>query len=210
MSLDQRDHGKIEWTERMWGYVSEGAVSFEEGYVKGKKAGNELEYVVNVHIDDLDAFLAGPDQGPAARHVPMTGKVSCPLFGGHKRRFQGGATFGLYWKDPQTGERRMSYDFQVRGRNNITYTFSGYKRIFRQPGKFDILEDHTTLYATLTWTENGQTKTAQGIIYFHPIPDLVPMLLSMLLPKDEGFLGPIKAIFVFRSNHHAEPVIKRI
>ena len=183
------NRGEISWTERMWGYMSDDVQSCEEGYVKGKKAGNKLEYVVNVHIDDLDALIDGPD-GQDARSVPMTGEVSCPLFGDHMQ-MEKGAKFGLYWKVPETGERRMSYDFLVKSRNGIVYDFSGYKLITHQPGDFDILEDHTTLYATLTWTEGGQPKKALGIIYFHPIPDLVPMLLSMLVPKDEGLLSRI-------------------
>src|SRR5271157_2454220 len=186
MSLGQGNNAQLEFTERMWGYVCEGADSFEEGFLEGKRTGNRLEYQVTIQIDDLDALIDGPDEGLNARHVPMTGRTSCQMLFGEDLPLQKGAMFGLYWKDPQSGERRMSYDFQVIGRNNILYTFSGYKRIVHDPGTFDILEDHITLYAILQWTESGQRKTAQGIIYFHPLTDLAPMLLSMLLPKSES------------------------
>lgn len=187
------DDSRLEWAERMWGYLYEGAASFEEGYLKGKEAGNKLEYVVTTQIADLDALLAGPDTGPGARHVPMTGRASCPMIFGQNIALQKGATFGLYFRDQQTNERRMSYDFQVIGPNGTTYTFSGYKRIVHDAGTFDILQDHTTLYATLQWQEGSENKTARGIIYFHPIPDLPPMLLSMLLPGSESLLGVISA-----------------
>ena len=199
MSPGQSDSAKLEWTERMWGYVCEGAASFEEGYLQGKRIGNRLEYLVTTQIDDLDALMAGPDEGPTARHVPMTGWASCLMLFGEELPMQKGASFGLYWKDPLSGERRMSYDFQVIGRNNTVYTFSGYKRIVHEPGTFDILEDHTTLYATLQWMEDGQTKTARGIIYFHPLTDLAPMLLSMLLPKSEDLLGILSAVTHLKS-----------
>ncbi|MGD0233587.1 MAG: hypothetical protein ABSC55_03510, partial [Syntrophorhabdales bacterium] len=223
MSFGQSDNAKLEWTERMWGYVCEGAPSFEEGYLAGKKTGNRLEYLVTAQIDDLDALMAGPDEGPTARHVPMTGWASCQMLFGENLPIQKGATFGLYWKDPQSGERRMSYDFQVIGQNNTLYTFSGYKRIVHDPETFDILEDHTTLYATLQWMEGSQRKTAQGIIYFHLLTDLAPMLLSMLLPKSENLLSVISAVahwknrlttmirfFLFVSREVSEEYLKNI
>ena len=194
MSLIHADSAELEFTERMWGYLCEGATSFEEGYLEGKKTGNRFEYRVTIQIEDFDALMAGPDEGPTARHVPMTGWASCGTLFGEKIPLQKGASFGFYWKDPQSGERRMSYDFQVIGQNNTLYTFSGYKRIVHDPGTFDILEDHTTLYATLQWMEGSQRKTAQGIIYFHLLTDFAPMLLSMLLPKSEDLLGLISAI----------------
>jgi uncharacterized protein (DUF362 family) len=180
-------HSKeLHFTERMWGYVSEGAASFEQGYLEGKESGNRLEYRVTISIEDLDALMAEPEAtvGDApARHVPMAGWASCGKLFGETLPLQKGAMFGLYWRDPQTGERRMSYDFQVTGQNKTVYTFSGYKRIVHDPGTFDMLQDHTTLYATLQWTEGGQKKTARGIIYFHVLTDLLPMLLSMFLPE---------------------------
>jgi uncharacterized protein (DUF362 family) len=223
MSLIDGNNAKLEWTEKMWGYVCEGAASFEDGYLEGKKTGNRLEYLVSTEIDDLDALLAGPDEGPTARRIPMTGQASCQVLFGEDASMQKGATFGLYWKDPQSGERRMSYDFQVIGRNNTLYTFSGFKRIVHDPGTFDLLQDHTTLYATLQWTEGGQKKTARGIIYFHPVPDLAPMLLSMLLPKGENLLDLISAavrlknrlitvirFFLFVSREVSEEYLKNI
>jgi uncharacterized protein (DUF362 family) len=195
MSPGQHSNAKLEFTERMWGYVCEGAASFEEGYLEGKKTGNKLEYEVTTRIDDFDALMTGPDEGPTARHLPMTGWASCQMLFGEKCPMQKGATFGLYWKDPQSGERRMSYDFQVKGQNKTIYTFSGFKRIVHDPGTFDILEDHTTLFATVQWEEGGQKKTARGIIYFHLLTDLAPMLLSMFLPKSANPLDLITTLF---------------
>ena len=177
----------LEFTERMWGYVAEGAASFGEGYLQGKQDGNRLEWTVTIRIDDFDAFIAG-SLDASARHVPMAGQASCAHIFGEERALEKGATFGLYYKEPQTGERRMSYDFTVKDKSGTTYTFSGYKRIIHDPGTFDILEDHTTLFGTLEWMKNGQKKSARGIIYFHLFPDLLTMLASMLFPKPDSFL----------------------
>ncbi len=197
MSPSTKQSSELHFTERMWGYLSEDAVSFEEGYLRGKEAGNRLEYEAAIDIEDLDALIAGPDGSngdAAARHVPMAGWVSCGTLFGEKRPMQKGATFGLYWRDAASGERRMSYDFQVVGKDKTVFTFNGFKRIAHDPGTFDILRDHTTLYATLQWMEGGVKKRALGVIYFHPATDLVPMLLSIFLPKTGNPLDLISGL----------------
>jgi hypothetical protein len=54
VGLAEGDSAKLEFTERMWGYVCEGADSFEEGFLEGKRTGNGLEYRATISIEDFD------------------------------------------------------------------------------------------------------------------------------------------------------------
>ena len=96
---------EFEMTETMWGYMSFRASSFKEGYEEGKRKGNKLQYEVTLHVENFREF-----KFPSGRRAPMTGWVSCKNLFGEKLPIYNGE-YGLYWVDPETGGRRISYDF---------------------------------------------------------------------------------------------------
>ena len=69
-----------EFTERMAGFVSTKVTDdFERAEAAAKQAGESLEFVLTVHVDDLDRFIADRDHA-----APMSGTVAAP--GSRRRR----------------------------------------------------------------------------------------------------------------------------
>jgi uncharacterized protein (DUF362 family) len=162
------DPNTLEMSETMWGYVAKGAASFKEGYEKGKRDGNKLQYEVTIHVDNFKEF-----KSPSGRRAPMTGWITCKNLFGEKLPVHNGE-YGLYVIDDETGQRRITYKFDFIGNDGKRYHFSGYKVISSEPWTFDILEDQTTLYATITGA-GTEEHVAKGIIHYHveTFPDMV-------------------------------------
>ena len=191
MSLFERLFGKpdlndFKMTETMWGYVAEGATSFKDGYEIGKQEGNKLQYEVTLHVDNFKEFKA-----PSGRRAPMSGWVTCQNLYGETLPIRNGE-YGLYTIDRETGQRRITYKFNFTGKDGKEYFFSGYKVIVHEPWRFDILEDQTTLFATITRTDDGnETVAAQGIIHYH-VEDFPDMLFSIRTPKDDTIANRVR------------------
>ncbi|MDJ0763822.1 MAG: DUF362 domain-containing protein [Myxococcota bacterium] len=198
----------FELTETMWGYMAmlhppvpsptdpdsdPGEAQYLEDYAMGKKQGNKLAYEVTLRVDDFKAFIA-----PSGRRAPMTGWVSVPKTLGEKLPIANGE-YGLYWIDPKTGGRRISYKFDFKGQDGRDYRFSGYKVIVHDKGEFDILEDQTTLFAKVETVEGSARQlVARGIIHYH-VEDFPEMVLSMRTPSDDTPLNRMRMTAAFFS-----------
>ena len=181
------DLNDFEMTETMWGYVAEGANSFKDGYEIGKQKGNKLQYVVTAHVDNFKQFKV-----PSNRRARMTGWVTCQNLYGEKLPIRNGE-YGLYTIDRETGQRQITYKFNFTGKDGVEYFFSGYKVIVHDEAwDFDIFEDQTTLFATITKTEDGnETVAARGIIHYH-VEDFPEMLLSIRTPKNDTIVNRVR------------------
>lgn len=169
----------FELTEKMWGYLAIGAASYQAGYEEGKSCGNRLEYEVTLHVRNFEEFTA-----PSGRKAPMTGYVSCPnLFGEQLPIYDG--EYGLYWIDPETGGKRISYRFRFRDNAGSEYCFSGYKVLVHEPWTPDLLEDQTTLFAQVVPAAGG--TGARGIIHFH-VEDLAGLITSIRTPDEDNLI----------------------
>ena len=196
---EPEETNEFELTESMWGFVSllnEPFVSDEEvpddsvetyrrGYEKGRQAGNRLSFTVTLHVDNYKAFVA-----PSGRRAPMTGKVTCKNLFGENRPISNGE-YGLYWVDPKTGERRISYRFEFEDSKGQRFRFSGKKKIVDDPGCVDILEDHTTLFTVIRRLGGGDPIVAKGIIHYH-VEDFPAMVLSIRTPKEDTLLNRMR------------------
>jgi len=195
------DPNTFEMTETMWGYVAEGAVSFQKGYEEGKREGHRLQYEVTLHVDNFKEF-----KSPSGRRVPMTGWVTCKNLFGEKLPIHNGE-YGLYSIDDKTGQRRITYRFDFTDRDGEEYHFSGYKVIVSEPWTFDILEDQTTLYATIDRTGDAdETVVAQGIIHYH-VEDFAEMVSSIRTPEDDTIANRVRMagkFFAFVSKEISE------
>jgi uncharacterized protein (DUF362 family) len=173
----------LEFTESMWGYVAKGAPGFNEGYKEGKARGNRFEYEVTIHVEDFEEFKK-------RRTAKLTGWVTCRNLFGEKLAIANGQ-FGLYTEDPESHEKRFSYEFDYTMQEGITYHFSGYKRIVDDPG-FDILEDHTTLFARIDRILGEQPQSyARGIIHYHLV-NLPSMVSSFRCPKNDAWANRVR------------------
>jgi uncharacterized protein (DUF362 family) len=184
---------EFELTETMWGYISMGAATYEDGYKIGKQKGNKLQYGVTLEVKNFKEFTASDD-----KKAPMKGWVTCENLFGEKLRISDGE-YGLYWPDPQTGERRISYKFNFKDKAGKEYQFFGIKKIVSGGGIFDVLEDHTTLFADISKFDNGEkTIVAKGIIHYH-VEDFPAMVFSIRTPKNDTLINRIRMTTKFFS-----------
>ncbi len=188
----------FELTESMWGFVSlletpfyddqevpgDRADLYRTGYERGRSDGHKLFFEVTLRVDDFRGFVS-----PTGRRAPMTGYLSCESLFGERRPISNGE-YGLYWVDPDTGERRISYRFDFEDRHGVPYRFSGIKKIVDGPG-FDILEDQTTLFTVIRKREGENPIVAAGIIHYH-VEDFPAMVLSIRVPGDDTFLNRMR------------------
>jgi uncharacterized protein (DUF362 family) len=199
--LKRPDLNTFEMTETMWGYVAEGADSYEEGYEQGKSNGNKLQYGVTLRVDNFKDF-----QSPSNRRAVMKGWVTCGNLFGERLPIDNGE-YGLYVIDPDTGQRRITYKFDFTAKDGTRYHFSSFKTIIHEPWKFDILEDQTTSFATISRIDsNGQTVAARGIIHYH-VETFPSMLGSIRVPGEDSIVNRMKMatkFFGFVSKEIAE------
>jgi uncharacterized protein (DUF362 family) len=192
---------RLEMSEGMWGFMAEGADSYQNGYEQGKREGNRLEYQVTLHIDDFKEF-----ESPSGRRAPMTGTMTCRNIFGENLEIRN-AEYGLYSVDPETGQRRITYRFDFTARDGKDYRFSGYKVIVHEPWALDILEDQTTLFATVSDLAGAAEKVVcRGIIHYH-VEDFPDMLLSIRTPGMDTLPNRIRMankFFSFVSNEISE------
>ncbi len=130
MSNQQKPGLRME--ETLWGYFAEGIDDFEEGYNKGEECNNRLQFWVTIDIESFEDFMK-----ISGHKAQMTGKVSCPSLG-KKLEIRNGE-FNLFQPDRVTGERRITYTFSFTGRDGKDYYLDGYKIIYDDPGKIDLL-----------------------------------------------------------------------
>jgi uncharacterized protein (DUF362 family) len=193
MCAQINDKNEFELTETMWGYMSMGAATYEDGYKEGKQKGNKLQYAVTLKVKNFKEFTAS-----SAKIARMEGWVTCENLFGKKLTITDGE-YGLYWPDPQTGERRISYKFNFTDKAGKEFQFFGIKKIVSDAGLFDVLEDHTTLFADISKFVNGEkTIVAKGIIHYH-VEDFPAMVFSIRTPKNDTLINRIRMTTKFFS-----------
>lgn len=171
--------------ETLWGFVAPGIDDFEEGYRKGKELNYRLQFWVTINIDELEEFIR-----ISGHTAPLAGTVSCPFFGKNLPIRNG--EFNLFQPDAGTGDRRITYSFGFTGRDGVDYYVDGFKVIFHDPGKIDLLEDMTTLFTRVYRSEPGGGQlVATGILHYH-VTDAPAMLASMEVTNATGLMDHIR------------------
>jgi uncharacterized protein (DUF362 family) len=183
--MSNRQKPGLRMKETLWGYFSEGIDDFEEGYKKGEKCNNRLQFWVNIDIESFEDFIK-----ISSRKAKMTGKVSCPSLGKNLKIKNG--EFNLFQPDGVTGERRINYTFSFTGRDGKDYYLDGYKIIYDDPGKIDLFEDMTTLFTRIyRETPTGGEILGSGILIYH-ISDLPAMIDSMKVTNCKSFIDRLR------------------
>jgi uncharacterized protein (DUF362 family) len=171
--------------ETLWGYFSEGIDDFEEGERKGKEHNNRLQFWVTIDIDSFEDFVK-----ISGHKAKITGKVSCPSLGKNLEIREG--EFNLYQPDPGTGVRRITYTFSFTGRDDKDYHLDGYKVIYHDRGKIDLVEDMTTLFTRIyRMGPTGGELLGSGIMLYH-MSDLPAMVASMEVTNCKSLIDQIR------------------
>ena len=171
--------------ETLWGYLTEGESDFEQGYRKGEKYNNRLQFWIKIDVKCFDDFLK-----ISGRKAKLTGQVSFPSLG-KKMKIRDGE-FCLYQPDIVTGERRITYTFSFTGRDGKDYYLDGYKVIYHDQGILDPYDDMTTLFTRIYQVDQGKKKLlGSGILKYH-IQDFPSMLASIKVTNTWSLIDQIK------------------
>lgn len=154
--------------EQMTGYFAMGADDPRTGDVQGQSANQWFGFDLQIHVDDLDAFVAN-----RAYPATVTGKYLGNLFGdGAQIDVQSGKFLFMSMGPGDTRQMVHEHTFVHGGR---TYAFKGVKYLDDDPLQIDMIHDLTTLYSTIR-DDAGQIVAA-GVLHF-PMKDFARLVAS--------------------------------
>jgi len=172
----------VTFTERMAGWAAPSADGdTEAGERRGRADGTPLEFVLTVHIDDLEALLRDP-----ATPGSLSGTVTAPVLSPQRLRVADG-TFRLMQEDPTHVDTwHMRYSMRLVSEDGEEFGFEGTKYLHDRSG-FDAWGDTTTLYVTITGGDNLGRVVAAGIMRLTAV-DFARQLTTMRVSGVGGSL----------------------
>lgn len=170
-----------EFTERMAGFVSmRVSDDFEAGAAAAEAAGESMEFILTVHVDDLDRFVADREH-----EAPMSGTVSAPGISPDALTVSE-ATFNLFNEDPdEIATHNLRYRMKLSATDGHEFWFFGKKLVHDDPG-FDPWDDTVTLYVTIhEGPSEAGPVVGRGILHIGPT-DLMRQLTTVQAIGTDG------------------------
>jgi cholesterol oxidase len=164
---------RLEFTEEMKGYVTQGESDYDRGFETGRAQDNSLMVHLTIKIDDVNRFVADPRHEATAE-----GYLRCMTLGGDLPVEMG--VFNLFMDEADLERKRLLYRLFLRGAAGESLTMTGFKEVKDDPG-FDVWRDNTTLFTRIlrghiSAAEETQAEAlASGIIHVHPLDFLKQM-----------------------------------
>jgi cholesterol oxidase len=163
----------LQFTERMRGWFSLGAVSYDGGASVGQARGSSIEYVITIAYPQLSDVLA--DQTVAAN---LWGTILAPALSPDRLHVTG--QFRLLVPDGEHVEtQHMIYQMVATAPDGRQWFIDGHKVVHDDPG-FDAWADTTTLLIDIS---DGQSVIGKGIMRIS-VADTVHMAASMTAPGE--------------------------
>ncbi len=164
----------LRFQEQLDGYFGPNLRSFKDGEDYGIINGNTVLFDVKVEIDSIDKFV-----GLSAHEAPFVGTFCLKSLAGDKKMKILNGKYNLMLIDSQTGHRTITYRFNFHSPDGMEYYFYGYKDIFNDRAKADMMDDLTTLFVRVYEGKDDTGKIyGSGIMYFR-IKDITPLTLSL-------------------------------
>ncbi|MBI5967895.1 MAG: DUF362 domain-containing protein [Deltaproteobacteria bacterium] len=174
----------------MSGYLARGEDDFAAAEKLGKKQNNLLSFEVTIQIEEVSDFckLSG-------RQAVLEGTVSFkPL--GQKLPIRNGE-FSLFRPERETGQRHMTYSFGFTGNDGNDYFLYGYKVIYDDPHKSDLLEDMTRLFTRIYSGHSAEGPSLfSGILHFR-LQSLPSMLASFEVTNTSSLTTKFRTLAEF-------------
>ncbi len=177
----------LRFTEQLDGYFGPNIRDFKDGEDYGIRHENTVVFDVKVEIDSIDEFVS------LSRHeAPIEGTFTLKSLAGDEKMEISNGRYNLMAIDPKTGHRTICYRFNFKDSGGMEYYFFGFKDIFHDRGRFDMMDDLTTLFVRVYEGEDDNGSIyGSGIMYFR-IKDIIPLMLS-LEPFNCSFFGGWRA-----------------
>lgn len=180
----------IRFTEKMAGYFLKGKQDYQVSHDQGKALGDEgeFEFVLTIISRDVDAMLSHADH-----KASLFGTVNAPALSSQPLAATNG-TFQLFVADAEDEDTLyMRYQMDLLAEEGKRYQFEGHKVIHDDPG-FDIWEDTTTLFITITDDDN--TLVGKGILKIDP-RDFMKQMTTVKAINGRNFLERMKTVAKF-------------
>jgi uncharacterized protein (DUF362 family) len=177
----------LKFRETMSGFLVRGETDFHE----------PLSFQVTIRIRDVEAFckLSG-------RRAELEGTVSYKPLGQNLPVRKG--QFVLFRPEAKTGNRQMTYAFEFTGNDGQDFFFYGYKVIYDDPRKIDILEDMTRLFSRIYKGTSRQGLPVGSGILTYKLSNLPSMLASFKAIDAPSLKAKLKAFSRFFSFCYGE------
>jgi cholesterol oxidase len=181
----------IQFTEKMAGFFSTKADSYESGAEQGKAQGSAFDFILTIASDDLDDMISNP------QHEARTaGTVTANALSPNPLEVSGGV-FNLFTEDSESVDtRHMRYRMQLISEEGKTFFFDGFKTV-NDTSVLNAWKQNTTLYVTLY---DGKDATApvlgKGIMRISP-PDFARQLTTMKATNAPNLAERAKAVARF-------------
>ncbi|MBI2998141.1 MAG: patatin-like phospholipase family protein [Deltaproteobacteria bacterium] len=166
---------KLQFTEEMKGYFTEGVEDYEEGFAQGKNDNNFLMFHLTIKIDRVNRFVIQPEHEAEAEgwieYEPLGGKLTVKE-----------GVFNLFVHKDDPKRKKMLYRLFFKGDDGKEYTLSGFKDIHDDP-QFDLWSDTTTLYTRIyrgkveATDEAGAKIFGSGILHIYEL-DFIKQLTT--------------------------------
>ena len=187
----------LRFSEKMSGYLAEGKEDFEEGERSGREQDRPLSFQVTIGIEDVGDFCK-----LSRRKAVLEGAVSYAPLGQNLPIRKG--KFSLFRPDRETGKRHMTYSFAFTGADGNDYFLHGYKIIYDDPRKIDLVDDLTRLFTRIHRGSSAEGPLfGSGILHFD-LMTLPAMLASFEITHTHSLIKKLKAISAFYSFCYGE------
>ena len=160
----------IQFTERMAGWFSLGAQTYEAGVERGKAADSPLSFVVTIDVPDLGALEADP---ASVQH--FVGTVQAPALSPTELMISESSFRLLERVGEKAEEWNMKYHMRLTAADGTYYFFDGHKVISTGP-LWRGWNATTTLYTTIS--NHAGEPIGRGILTIS-VRDLLKQLASM-------------------------------
>jgi cholesterol oxidase len=184
-SLPSADTVGLQFTERMVGSFGLGATGYDDGERVGKVTGSTMEFVLTLHIDDLDATVAD-----AATVQRTSGTVTAPALSPDVLAVEDGRFQIMVPVPGEVDIWHMVYTMALVTTAGERYRFAGHK-VMRDGPFWRAWQATTTLFVDVTDDADGSCVGC-GILHIG-VADLVRQLSSAKAVGTAGPLGRIRA-----------------
>jgi cholesterol oxidase len=175
----------LQFTERMAGWFGPGTTAYDAGERVGTSTGSTMDFVLTLHIDDLDATVAD-----AATEQRTSGTVTAPALSPEVLAVQDGR-FQLMVPVPgEIDTWHMVYTMALVTTAGKRYRFAGHK-VMRDGPPWRAWHATTTLFVDITDDADG-SHVGSGILHIG-VADLLEQLSSAKTVGANGWLARTQA-----------------
>ena len=145
----------LRFAEQLDGNFGPNIRDFKDGEDYGIRHENTVVFDIKVEIDSIDKFV-----GLSKHEAPFEGTFTLKSLAGDEKMEISNGRYNLMAIDPKTGHRTICYRFNFKDPGGKEYYFFGFKDIFHDSGRFDMMDADGDGFVD----EGEMSMAAEGIV----------------------------------------------